>query len=210
MNRKALKLKEKRKHLLEEFTKNTIHQAVLELIGEKGVENLTVSRVAQRAGIAKGTVYLHFKDKDELVCSSIDSSLNPLHTELLNILDSNLEPVDKLKKYLLFSTNFFDEYRNTFRALLYNHHQAHVRKERYMSSNYEVFIEKLATTIQEGIDKGIFRPVDSEIAAISFMESTIAITVQYILNDKQRDLKNDVNNFFDIILNGILSNQSQT
>lgn len=210
MKQKRLNYKEKRKHLLEEFTKQNIHEAVLELIGERGVEALTVNLVAQRAGIAKGTVYLHFKDKDELICSSIDASLDPLFSGLMEILDSDLDPIEKLKKYAFFSTDFFDHYRNTFRALLYNQHQAHVRKERYMDNNYERFIEKLASVFKEGIESGVFRPMDTKIAATIFVESSISITIQYILNDAQRDLKNDVNNLFDIILNGILSNQSQT
>ncbi|HKJ32196.1 MAG TPA: TetR/AcrR family transcriptional regulator [Balneolales bacterium] len=210
MKKKRLKLKEKRKHLLEEFTKKNIHEAVLELIGENGVEALTVNKVAQRAGIAKGTVYLHFKDKDELICSSIDSSLAPLFNGLMDILDSDLDPVEKLKKYAFFSTDFFDHYRNTFRALMYNQHQAHIHKKRHMDSNYEAFIEKLANVFQDGIDSGMFRPIDTQIAATTFANSNISITIQYIIHDTQRDLKNDVNNLFDIILNGILSNQSHT
>jgi len=195
--------KKKRKQLLEEFAKENIHQAVLELIGEKGVEDLTVSSVAKRAGIAKGTIYLYFKDKEDLICSTIQTSLDPLFSHINEILESDLRPDKKLVEYATFSMEFLEKYRSTFRALMYNQHQVHVHKEHYTDDKHQQILDRLAKVIKDGVDQGIFREIDPVMGANIFMESTIAVTVQYLITNKKRDIEEDVDSLIDILLNGL-------
>jgi AcrR family transcriptional regulator len=49
-----------------------LFRALLELILEKGYENVSITEITARADVARGTFYLHFKDKDELLLSSFD------------------------------------------------------------------------------------------------------------------------------------------
>src|SRR5439155_16213097 len=48
------------------------------LASERGWVTLRVEDVARRAGIAKGTIYLDFKDKDELITAAIRRSMGEL------------------------------------------------------------------------------------------------------------------------------------
>jgi AcrR family transcriptional regulator len=54
------------------------------LASEDGWVALRLEDVARRAGIAKGTIYLDFKDKDELVAAAIHRSM----AELLSLMES--------------------------------------------------------------------------------------------------------------------------
>jgi AcrR family transcriptional regulator len=54
------------------------------LATERGWSSLRLEDVARRAGIAKGTIYLDFKDKDELVSAAIRRSM----TELRELMES--------------------------------------------------------------------------------------------------------------------------
>ncbi len=47
-----------------------IEQAALSLFLQNGIENTSVNQITKQAQIAKGTFYLYFKDKDELVRNS--------------------------------------------------------------------------------------------------------------------------------------------
>ena len=44
-----------------------IYDAVLSLVREKGVAGITMSEVARQAGMATGTLYIYFKNKEELI-----------------------------------------------------------------------------------------------------------------------------------------------
>jgi len=46
-----------------------IHRATLDLVKEKGLAGITMGQIAKQAGLATGTVYIYFTNKDELINS---------------------------------------------------------------------------------------------------------------------------------------------
>src|SRR5689334_5502011 len=54
-----------------ERTRQLLRDALLELIPEKGYEAITLQDITDRANVARPTFYLHFKDKQDLLFSSI-------------------------------------------------------------------------------------------------------------------------------------------
>lgn len=55
------KLEQKKQKKLEALLENT-----LELFTSKGIQDTSISEIVQRAGVAKGTFYLYFKDKYDI------------------------------------------------------------------------------------------------------------------------------------------------
>jgi len=47
-------------------TREAILRAARELVAERGPEGMTISEVAHRAGVNRGTAYQHFRNRDEL------------------------------------------------------------------------------------------------------------------------------------------------
>lgn len=63
-----------------------IFNAVLDIINERGMNsNITISEIAKRAGIGKGTVYEYFKNKDEIIVESILYLLENSNDEIINL-----------------------------------------------------------------------------------------------------------------------------
>jgi AcrR family transcriptional regulator len=50
-------------------TKKALHDALMELLKEKGYEAVTVEEITQRANVARATFYLHYQDKEDLLIS---------------------------------------------------------------------------------------------------------------------------------------------
>lgn len=66
-----------------EATRDAILKAARELVAERGSEGMTISEVAHRAGVNRGTVYQHFRNRDELataVQAWFSNSLGPMLT----------------------------------------------------------------------------------------------------------------------------------
>lgn len=57
------------------YTKQQIHEAFFNLLREKGSEGTTVTGICTRAEISRGTFYLHYVDKYELLDEVIDEAL---------------------------------------------------------------------------------------------------------------------------------------
>src|SRR5579859_1800817 len=75
-------LKEKQRQERE----NLILQAAEEVLLEKGYHETSMDEIAARVGIAKGTLYLHFARKEDLIFALLEREL---HTVLLMVEHAN-------------------------------------------------------------------------------------------------------------------------
>src|ERR1700688_3503746 len=105
--------------LWQSHKRQSIQEAVIRLMCREGLKSVTMERVAQEVGIAKGTVYLHYRDKQDLLDSVKESVLAPLRSKIDEILNSTIAPERKLRAYALRYLTYFDERRDLFRILLY-------------------------------------------------------------------------------------------
>lgn len=73
-----------------------ILQAAEELLLERGYHDMAIEDIAARVGISKGTVYLHFASKDDLVFALFDRGMRQFIAALDAILSSPGTPREKL------------------------------------------------------------------------------------------------------------------
>ncbi|WP_025690777.1 TetR/AcrR family transcriptional regulator [Paenibacillus zanthoxyli] len=59
-------------------TKQSITKSFLELFSEKEFEQITINEIAERANVNRGTVYLHYSDKYDLLDKCIEDHINEL------------------------------------------------------------------------------------------------------------------------------------
>ena len=201
-------IREKKKKLLETLTREGIYKAVEEIIAEDGIEGLTMNRLAEQAGIAKGTIYLYFKDKQELIQSAMDYSLSPLKDGVIQILDSNNDPEVILKDYTLFLVDFFKKNLSRFRVMQYRLNQQDKVNPHFNSKGKEHFqlsVQKVAEIIDRGIAEKRFRKINSQTFAHMYIISNITIVKRYLCIDegKTSDIDADAELLIDVFLNGI-------
>lgn len=120
----------------------------MELLLEKGYIDLTIQDITDRADLARGTFYVHFGDKDEIIWSLLRDSMDELVSGTLRDFDD----VPYLKrKYLLWVKVFVyaQENRDLLQILL-------------GSKGHPAFAQRLqdffAERIEQGITTGEFRP----------------------------------------------------
>lgn len=66
-------------------TKQLLHTALMQLIQEKGIENITVTDIANRAEINRGTFYLHYKDVPDMLETMKDEVFNDLQSFIVKL-----------------------------------------------------------------------------------------------------------------------------
>lgn len=59
-------------------TKQSITKSFLELFSEKDLEQITINEIAERANVNRGTVYLHYSDKYDLLDKCIEDHISEL------------------------------------------------------------------------------------------------------------------------------------
>lgn len=68
--------------------RDDILKAARAVFDEKGFNDARMAEIAQKAGVASGTVYLYFKSKEELVNALCEDYLSRLNTKILAALDN--------------------------------------------------------------------------------------------------------------------------
>ena len=67
--------------------------AFIDLLAEKGFEKITINDIAERANINRGTVYLHYVDKFDLLDKCIETYVEPLLQHCANTADTNTSAI---------------------------------------------------------------------------------------------------------------------
>ncbi len=73
-------------------TRRLLIQTALELILEKGYENVSIQEITDRADLGRGTFYIHFKDKEEVVWAAIHDSILELEQAAHRQFEHGLPP----------------------------------------------------------------------------------------------------------------------
>jgi AcrR family transcriptional regulator len=189
--------------LWQNYKRQSIQQAVINVMCRDGLKNVTMERVAQEVGIAKGTVYLHYRDKQQLLDDVKESALAPMIAKLDEIFASDSVPERKLQAYCLRYLGYFDERRELFRILLYERETVRVQGSRYRSDRYRHLVEEVAKIIDDGMKRGAFRRVDANLIASMFVESNFAMLNQRLLTEKPRPVEDDAETISDLFLRGL-------
>lgn len=66
-------------------TREKLYAAATKLVGERGIDQVTVEEIAADAGVAKGTVYYNFASKDLLIEGLLENRLRALIADLKEI-----------------------------------------------------------------------------------------------------------------------------
>ena len=75
-----------------------ILQSAIKVFARKGFYNTRVSEIARTAGVADGTIYLYFKNKDDILISLFNDRIGKLNDEMERQLSTLDSPSEKVKR----------------------------------------------------------------------------------------------------------------
>lgn len=108
-----------------EQTKEKIYNTAIALFSEKGYKNVTVESICKTVGIAKGTFYVHYRTKEDIIKSIYrDMVLTYLQEAMVKYLKDNPDSsgLDKLYFYCISSLRFCKENSVELTSLSYVTH----------------------------------------------------------------------------------------
>jgi AcrR family transcriptional regulator len=178
-------------------------EAAVRVMMKRGMEGFSMEDVATEAGVSKGTLYNYFSNKEMLVKSAIENSMEPLEEELDRLLKSTLSPLQKIQYMTNRFLSYFDNNGEFFRVLLFVRESSQVKYKRYHSDRYRTFLERMAGVMEDGIKLGQFKQLDPVKAAAIILESNISIISQRLLSENPGPVEEDAHLVTEIILEGI-------
>src|SRR3954464_8777957 len=107
-----------KEEVVQEFRVQSIQDAAMRVIARKGMAAATMQEIADEAGVAKGTIYLYFRDRDELVEKTFESAMSDLHDRVEEALGKEGTFEEKLRAVLSAQIAFFRDNREFFRLYI--------------------------------------------------------------------------------------------
>lgn len=87
------------------------------LFMNKGITNTTISEIVEQADVAKGTFYIYFKDKDDLIEKLIAQKAEQLLINALDILNKHPETIKVEDKLVLIADSLLEQLNSDSRLL---------------------------------------------------------------------------------------------
>ncbi len=183
-----------------------ILQAAFSEVSERGYFETKVDDIARRAGVAKGTVYLYFRDKPEIYLGLVDWLLCRALGIVSEIDARPLAPEKKLQQvFTEWAEHVFTrpgiltlvslEHINVPEDAVKRFHRAILPRLRQM-------VEAVARIIRPGIKSGIFRRVDARLAALGFLQ---AFRTSIIAHRHDIGLRGRTTEVLDLFLSGLMA-----
>ncbi len=182
-------------------TRQKILDAALQHFSRRGFFETGVDEIARAAGVAKGTVYLYFKDKPDIYIAAIDEHFKDSMAFLHAIESGRRGPRRKLEDIADNFMRHMTRFQSSWPMIsLENINLAgRVLKDLrsvIMSHMHDV-TRLIARIVDEGITRGEFRRVDAEVAAIHFLSAVrTAFVASVIYGKRPADGKSAFDFFF--------------
>ena len=174
------------------------------LISEKGYHDVTVEEIANKVGVAKGTIYLYFPSKEKLYLEILEDSYEAIESILeKEIAKSDPAPI-KLKKVL---TLIFEFYRRNLDILrILSRDETHLIREHYeFTEHWRLRRIKLYERILEkGQKEGSFRSMNTRLTALIMFGLVRSVMFFYRTDKTAGEIADEV---FTVIYKGILVSQ---
>ncbi len=136
-----------------------------------GLAKTTMQEIARDAGVAVGTLYLYFKNKDELVAACTEEFVALHRKEAAAILASTAPADEKLRRYVLNRFRRAEETRTGSRhAVELTRAVLRVRPDRIVEES-QMMWENVVRILREGVDAGLFHIATPEDDAQVFLFS---------------------------------------
>ena len=176
----------------------------MKVFSTNGYDGATMDEVANNAGVAKGTLYYHFKSKEEIFKFIIIQGMDVM-TEQLELAVKQIDnPIDKLKTLCKVQLNLVYEKRDFFKVIMSQLWGQEIRQLelRDLIENYIKYIEGY---IKEAMDCGVIKKGEASFMAYTFFGTLCSAAIYELINKDSDKLEVVIENLIQYILRGIES-----
>lgn len=195
-----------KKDVIQEFRTSEILDAARAVFALKGFANATVDDIADRAGIAKGTVYVYFPSKRDLFLAALRQGVLELHEQARKEIDAAPDAAAKIRAFVYARLAYCSGNRDFFRIYYTEFVTMQVRSSGArpeFQDLYEQQARLLESILHDGIRTGEFRWLDAPKAARLVYEVTRAAIAQHILEWPDESVEDTTDLVLDMIMKGI-------
>jgi TetR/AcrR family fatty acid metabolism transcriptional regulator len=196
-----------KEEVLKNYRVGEILEAARRTIGRFGFEGTTIDRVADEARIAKGTIYLYFANKEDLLHATVVEGLRVLTSELQRSDKVSAAPIERISGLIRDMFRLQNSHQDFLKALILDSrfvsYEPGDRRERELREVYLGFLEHLTGVLRCAADKGAIRAIDPQLAAFMLSEMMNGCLRRRLVGLAETPAEADAEEVIDLFLHGV-------
>lgn len=182
-----------------------ILNAAVKVIGQAGYHNAPISKIAREAGVADGTVYLYFKNKEDILISilreTIGTIVDRIHDEL-KLGDG--DAAESLKGLISIYFGIFGVNPDLAMFTQVHLRQSNAEMRKQIGDIIRPYYQIIDQIILKGIESGVFREsMDKRIARRMIFGTMDETVTAWILTGAKYSLASQVQPVYDVMVGGL-------
>jgi AcrR family transcriptional regulator len=198
-----------KEEVVQEYRIQSIQEAAMRVIARKGMSAATMKEIADEAGIAKGTIYLYFHDRDDLVEKTFERAISQLHDSLALAIEAETTFEARLRSIIRTQIGYFGRNREFFR--LYSSlrfpegsAQQQRRHRRNCGPQYQEHVDRLTAILTEAMERGEISAANpARRLAVFLIEGINAIVIQRVTEETAPPEEDDVEMITATVMHGL-------
>lgn len=134
-----------------------IIEAAIKVFSQKGFHKSRISDIAEEAKVADGTIYLYFKNKDDLLITIFESKLKEIIDVFSKAIKEEPDPIFKLARFICLYFSMMEQHPDLASILTVELRQSHKFMKEYTPQKFGEFLKLITDIVIEGKDKNLFR-----------------------------------------------------
>jgi len=167
--------------------RDRILRAAVKIFSRKGFFNSKVSEIARAASVADGTIYLYFKNKDDLLISLFEEKMGEVVADVRRRTADGGNALEKLKIFIGNHMDLLEREAGLVEVLQVELRQSTKFLKDYTPVKFFEYLEIISDILEEGKKEGVLRPdLNISIARRAIFGALDELSLTYILSRKPK------------------------
>ena len=179
----------------------------LRAFAKNGYYNTRVSEIAEEAGVADGTIYLYFKNKDDLLICLFENQMEWIIDRLQAELDAvEGDVLTRLRAFVHLHFRLAVERPDLAEFITVELRQSAKFVKEYENPRFADYLKMLHSLIEQGQQEGVLRAdLDSRLVTRALFGALDEVLLQLVLAEEApTDVSDEAHQIAEMVVNGLL------
>jgi len=167
--------------------RDRILRAAVKIFSRKGFFGSKVSEIARAASVADGTIYLYFKNKDDLLISLFEEKMGEVVADVRRRVAVGGNALEKLRIFIENHMDLIERESGLVEVIQVELRQSGKFRKDYTPVKFFEYLEVISDILEEGKREGVFRPdLNVSVARRAIFGALDELSLTYILSRKPK------------------------
>jgi TetR/AcrR family transcriptional regulator, fatty acid metabolism regulator protein len=164
-----------------------ILRAAIRIFSQKGYFNSKISEIARLAGVADGTIYLYFKNKDDLLISLFEEKMGEVVADVRARVSAGSGALSRLQIFIRNHMDLLTREAGLIEVIQVELRQSNKFMKEYVPVKFLEYLDVISGILEDGKREGVIRPdLNVTLARRAIFGALDEISLAYVLSRKRK------------------------